>query len=88
MIVGGQVSLTVGVLSVGGAAAVGTLAGLLAGYYRGVWDTVVLQQGPSSLPESRRQLMVEAKRFDAEIRRAGARTDSCFIVGRPKPLCR
>lgn len=43
VIVGGQVSLTVGVLSVGGAAAVGTLAGLLAGYYRGVWDTVLMR---------------------------------------------
>ncbi len=43
VIVGGQVSLTVGVLSVSGAAAVGTLAGLLAGYYRGVWDTVLMR---------------------------------------------
>jgi hypothetical protein len=38
------------------------------------WDVVVLQQGPSALPESRRLLVDYAKRFDAEIRRAGART--------------
>ena len=50
---------------------------------RGGWDTVVLQQGPSSLPESRRQLMVEAKRFDGEIRTAGART-ALYMVWPPK----
>jgi hypothetical protein len=38
------------------------------------WDVVVLQQGPSALPESRRLLVAYAKRFDAEIRKAGART--------------
>jgi hypothetical protein len=38
------------------------------------WDFVVLQQGPSALPESRRLLIAYAKRFDAEIRKAGART--------------
>jgi hypothetical protein len=38
------------------------------------WDVVVLQQGPSALPESRRLLVDYAKRFDAEIRKAGART--------------
>jgi len=37
------------------------------------WDVVVLQQGPSALPESRRLLIAYAKRFDAEIRKAGAR---------------
>ena len=37
------------------------------------WDVVVLQQGPSALPESRRLLVSYAKRFDAEIRNAGAR---------------
>lgn len=38
------------------------------------WDVVVLQQGPSALPESRRLLIAYAKRFDGEIRKAGART--------------
>jgi len=40
----------------------------------GNWDIVVLQQGPSSLPESRRVLVDYTKRFDAEIKKAGART--------------
>ena len=43
VVVGGQVSLTVGLLSVAGAAAVGTLAGLVAGYYRGIWDGVLMR---------------------------------------------
>lgn len=38
------------------------------------WDVVVLQQGPSALPESRALLVEYVKRFDAEIRKAGART--------------
>src|SRR5262245_16354271 len=38
------------------------------------WDVVVLQQGPSALPESRVLLVEYTKRFDAEIRKAGART--------------
>lgn len=38
------------------------------------WDVVVLQQGPSSLPESRALLIRYAKRFDGETRKAGART--------------
>ena len=41
---------------------------------RGGWSTVVLQQGPSALPESRRLLIAYTRRFDAEIKRAGART--------------
>ncbi|MDP3719178.1 MAG: SGNH/GDSL hydrolase family protein [Acidobacteriota bacterium] len=40
----------------------------------GRWDIVVLQQGPSALPESRRLLIEYTKRFDAEIKQAGART--------------
>ena len=40
----------------------------------GRWDVVVLQQGPSALPESRRLLIDYTKRFDAEITKAGART--------------
>ena len=38
------------------------------------WDVVVLQQGPSALTESRVLLVDYAKRFDAEIRKTGART--------------
>jgi hypothetical protein len=38
------------------------------------WDFVVLQQGPSALPESRALLIDYTRRFDAEIRKAGART--------------
>ncbi len=40
----------------------------------GGWTTVVRQQGPSALPASRVLLIDYAKRFDTEIRRAGART--------------
>ena len=43
------------------------------------WDIVVLQQGPSSLPESRRLLINYTRRFDAEIKKAGART-ALFMV--------
>ena len=43
VILGGQVSLTVGLVSVAGAALVGTTAGLLAGYYRGLWDMVLMR---------------------------------------------
>lgn len=39
---------------------------------RGGWTHVVLQQGPSSLPESRRLLVRDATRFAREIRKAGA----------------
>ena len=40
---------------------------------RGGWDDVVLQQGPSALPESQVLLREYARRFDSEIRRSGAR---------------
>jgi hypothetical protein len=39
----------------------------------GRWDVVVLQQGPSALPESQALLREYAKGFAAEIRKAGAR---------------
>jgi hypothetical protein len=39
---------------------------------RGGWTFVVMQQGPSALPESQRQLRDSARRFDAVIRSAGA----------------
>ena len=41
---------------------------------RGGWTFVVLQQGPSALPESRRLLIDYTRRFDAEITKSGART--------------
>ncbi|MEJ7812671.1 MAG: hypothetical protein WKG32_19820 [Gemmatimonadaceae bacterium] len=40
---------------------------------KGGWSVVVLQQGPSALPESRVLLRDYANRFAAEIRRAGGR---------------
>jgi hypothetical protein len=40
----------------------------------GKWDVVVLQQGPSALPESRKLLIEYTRRFDDEIRRRGAKT--------------
>jgi peptide/nickel transport system permease protein len=43
VVTGGRVSLTVGVLSVASAATVGTIAGLIAGYYRGLWDTILMR---------------------------------------------
>ena len=45
----------------------------------GNWDAVVLQQGPSSLPESRANLREWAAVFDGAIRAAGART-SLYMV--------
>jgi hypothetical protein len=41
---------------------------------RGGWSLVVLQQGPSALPESRVQLRASVKTFDRAVRRAGAKT--------------
>jgi hypothetical protein len=46
---------------------------------RGGWSHVILQQGPSALPESRVLLNEYAGRFDREIRRVKART-SFFMV--------
>ena len=46
--------------------------GALRAIRRGGWTHVVLQQGPSSLPESRRVLVQYARRFAPEIRKAGA----------------
>ena len=43
VIEGGQISLTVGVLSVAGAVVIGVAMGLVAGYYRGVWDVIVMR---------------------------------------------
>jgi hypothetical protein len=41
---------------------------------RGGWSFVVLQQGPSALPESRVQLRASAKTLGQAVRRTGART--------------
>ena len=41
---------------------------------RGRWDLVVLQQGPSSQPDSRVILRDYVRRFDEQIRNVGART--------------
>jgi hypothetical protein len=46
---------------------------------RGGWTFVVLQQGPSALPESQRLLIDYARRFDGLIRAAGA-TPAMFMV--------
>jgi pimeloyl-ACP methyl ester carboxylesterase len=43
------------------------------------WDVVVLQQGPSSLPESRTLLIDYTRRFAGEIRAAGA-TPALYAV--------
>jgi hypothetical protein len=40
---------------------------------KGGWDVVVLQQGPSALPESRVLLREYVRKFSQEIRRAGAK---------------
>ena len=40
----------------------------------GGWTTVVLQQGPSALPDSRVLLVQYTRQFDAAIRRQGGRT--------------
>ena len=40
---GGRISLVVGVVSVAAAVVVGTVAGLAAGYYRGLADTVIMR---------------------------------------------
>lgn len=56
----------------GGSDAVGTIE-------RGGWEYVVLQQGPSSLPLNRDTLVIATRLFDADVRRAGART-ALFMV--------
>ena len=43
VIVGGKISLMVGVLSVLGAVTVGTLVGLVAGYYRGITEMLLMR---------------------------------------------
>lgn len=43
VIVGGKVSFIVGIFSALGAVTLGTVIGLLAGYYRGFWDTFLMR---------------------------------------------
>jgi peptide/nickel transport system permease protein len=43
VIVGGKISLTVGILSVMGAVVIGTLVGLVAGYFRGIAEIVLMR---------------------------------------------
>jgi len=43
VLVGGRISLMVGVLSVLGASVLGVAIGLIAGYYRGFWDMVLMR---------------------------------------------
>ena len=45
----------------------------LAAIRQGGWDLVVMQQGPSALPESRANLIEWTGRFAGEIRKVGAR---------------
>src|SRR5262245_28310311 len=40
---------------------------------QGGWSVVALQQGPSTLPESRAELIASTRQFAAEIRAVGAR---------------
>ncbi len=41
--IGGKVSFIVGIFSALGAVVLGTIVGLLAGYYRGLWDTLFMR---------------------------------------------
>ncbi|ARP83686.1 peptide ABC transporter permease [Bordetella genomosp. 8] len=43
VVVGGQISLTAGFVSVIFGALLGTVMGLIAGYYRGFWDVIVMR---------------------------------------------
>src|SRR5207344_1149689 len=47
------------------------------------WSVVVLQQGPSTLPESRAILIRDATRMAAEIRAVGARPALLMVWGLP-----
>ncbi|PIE69061.1 MAG: peptide ABC transporter permease [Deltaproteobacteria bacterium] len=43
IVAGGRVSFEVGIFSALGAVTLGTFIGLLAGYYRGIWDTFLMR---------------------------------------------
>ena len=42
-VAGGRISFIVGILSALGSITLGTILGLLAGYYRGFWDTLLMR---------------------------------------------
>ena len=43
VVVGGKISLTVGFVSVAGSVVLGVIMGLVAGYYRGIWDVILMR---------------------------------------------
>ncbi|QPO12987.1 ABC transporter permease [Thalassospira sp. A40-3] len=43
VVMGGKISLQVGILSVAGAVVIGVIMGLVSGYYRGFWDMIVMR---------------------------------------------
>lgn len=43
VVVGGKISLTVGFVSVAGSVVLGVAMGLVAGYYRGIWDVILMR---------------------------------------------
>ncbi|MBN8950725.1 MULTISPECIES: ABC transporter permease [unclassified Rhizobium] len=43
VVAGGKISLTVGLISVAGGVVLGVLVGLAAGYYRGIWDMLLMR---------------------------------------------
>ena len=43
VVAGGRISLIVGVVSALGGVVIGTIMGLIAGYYRGIWDTILMR---------------------------------------------
>lgn len=43
VVAGGRISLIVGVVSASGGVVIGTIMGLIAGYYRGIWDTILMR---------------------------------------------
>jgi hypothetical protein len=53
---------------------------------KGKWNVVVLQQGPSSAPDSREHLRDWTRRFDAKIREAGGRTALYMVWPTPDRL--
>ncbi|WP_235931233.1 ABC transporter permease [Paracoccus xiamenensis] len=42
-VAGGKISLTVGLVSVAGSVVLGVIMGLVAGYYRGIWDVILMR---------------------------------------------
>ncbi len=43
VVAGGKISLTVGFVSVAGSVVLGVTMGLIAGYYRGIWDMILMR---------------------------------------------